>query len=81
MTFRKFNDHMNAQLCCELLFNILSSDFNLDILKIDFKFVTTSKVKRSATANKINIIVLKRAADELCFHVSGVKILAQFTQS
>ena len=27
----------------------------------------------TATANKINIIIPKRAADGLCFHISGVK--------
>ena len=64
---------MSAQLCCKLLFNILSSDFNFDILNIDFKYVNTSKVTCSATATKINLIVPKRAADDLCFHVSGVK--------
>ena len=55
------------------MFNIISSDFNLDILNIDFKYVNTSKVIRFAAANKINIIVPKRAAGDLCFHVSGVK--------
>ena len=64
---------MSAQLCCKLLFNILSFDFNLDILNSDFKYINTSKVTRSATANKINIIVSNRAADVLCFLVSGVK--------
>ena len=58
---------MRAQLCCKLLFNMLSY-FNLDILNVN-----TYKVTYSATANKINIIVPKRAADDFCFHVSDVK--------
>ena len=45
----------------------------LVILNIDLKCVNTSKITRPATANKINIIVPKRAADDLCFHVSEVK--------
>ena len=64
---------MSAQLCCKLLFNILSYNFNLYILNIDVKNVNTSKVTSSATADKINIIAPKLAADDLCFHVSGVK--------
>ena len=60
-------------ICCKLFSKILSSVFNLDILNIDFKYENTSKVTRSVTANKINVIVPKRAADDLCFHISGVK--------
>ena len=37
------------------------------------------KVTSSATANIINIIVPKRAADDLCFHVSGVKFWNNLT--
>ena len=56
---------------CLMLF--LPSDFHLNILHIDFKYVNTCEVTRSATANKITVIVPKRAANDLCFHVSDVK--------